>query len=92
MAWCAVVKYHGPKPTAGANKVWVANHTSMIDYAILCSHSPFAVIMQVSGCLFLCVGVGGEVGAAEDVFVCVRILGRNERVFVCVERGGSVCA
>jgi len=47
MAWCAVVKYHGPRPTPGPNKVWVANHTSMIDYTILCSHSPFAVIMQV---------------------------------------------
>eukprot|EP00983_Pelagomonas_calceolata_P125091 1161181-Pelagomonas_calceolata.AAC.3 len=46
MSWCAVVKYHGPRPTPGPDKVWVANHTSMIDYTILCSHSPFAVIMQ----------------------------------------------
>ncbi len=47
MAWNAVVKYHGPKPTPGPNKIWVSNHTSMIDYCILCAHSPFAVIMQL---------------------------------------------
>mmetsp|Transcript_12225 Transcript_12225/g.29796 ORF Transcript_12225/g.29796 Transcript_12225/m.29796 type:complete len:468 (-) Transcript_12225:358-1761(-) len=47
MSWNAVVRYHGPRPTPGANKVWVSNHTSMIDYVILCSHSPFSVIMQL---------------------------------------------
>ena len=30
-----MVKYHGPRPTPGANKVYVANHTSMIDFIIL---------------------------------------------------------
>ncbi len=30
-----------------AAQVWVSNHTSMIDYTILCAHSPFAVIMQL---------------------------------------------
>ncbi len=49
MSWNAVVKYHGPKPTPGPNKIWVSNHTSMIDYVILCSHSPFSVIMQLQG-------------------------------------------
>jgi glycerol-3-phosphate O-acyltransferase 3/4 len=49
MAWNAVIKYHGPKPTPGPGRVWVSNHTSMIDYTILCAHSPFAVIMQLQG-------------------------------------------
>lgn len=40
-------RYHGPKPMPGANRVWVSNHTSMIDYVVLCSYSPFAVIMQL---------------------------------------------
>ena len=34
-SWTGVVKYHGPRPTPGANKVYVANHTSMIDFIIL---------------------------------------------------------
>jgi glycerol-3-phosphate O-acyltransferase 3/4 len=38
LSWNAVVKYHGPKPTPGPNKVWVSNHTSMIDYAILTTY------------------------------------------------------
>ncbi|KAJ9519611.1 hypothetical protein QJQ45_013373 [Haematococcus lacustris] len=45
LSWNAVVKYHGPKPTPGANRIWVSNHTSMIDYGIF----PFAVIMQLHG-------------------------------------------
>mmetsp|Transcript_20669 Transcript_20669/g.39275 ORF Transcript_20669/g.39275 Transcript_20669/m.39275 type:complete len:499 (+) Transcript_20669:149-1645(+) len=48
-SWTGVVKYHGPRPTPGANKVYVANHTSMIDFIILqqvCGHS---VIMQKHG-------------------------------------------
>ncbi|GMH32616.1 hypothetical protein BSKO_00450 [Bryopsis sp. KO-2023] len=46
-SWTGVVKFHGPRPVKKANRVWVANHTSMIDYIILCSYSPFAVIMQL---------------------------------------------
>jgi glycerol-3-phosphate O-acyltransferase 3/4 len=46
-SWTAVIRYHGPKPIARANHVWVCNHTSMIDYIILCAYSPFAVIMQL---------------------------------------------
>lgn len=36
-------------PAAAHPQIWVANHTSMIDYAILCSYRPFAVIMQLHG-------------------------------------------
>lgn len=32
---------------AAPNRVWVANHTSMIDYAVLCAYCPFAAIMQL---------------------------------------------
>lgn len=46
-SWTGVVKYHGPRPTALANRVWVANHSSMIDYCVLCAYSPFSVIMQL---------------------------------------------
>lgn len=45
--WAGVVKYHGPRPSPHANYVWVANHTSMIDYVVLCAYSPFAAIMQL---------------------------------------------
>jgi hypothetical protein len=44
---CPARSYHGPKPTPGPNRIWVSNHTSMIDYVVLCSYSPFAVIMQL---------------------------------------------
>jgi hypothetical protein len=40
-------RYHGPRPAARENAVWVCNHTSMIDYIILTAYSPFAVIMQL---------------------------------------------
>eukprot|EP00803_Ostreobium_quekettii_P001706 evm.model.scf_582.10 EVM.evm.TU.scf_582.10 scf_582:55705-60927(+) len=47
VSWTGVIKFHGPRPTAAPNRVWVANHTSMIDYIILSSYFPFAVIMQL---------------------------------------------
>ena len=37
-----MIKYHGPRPVPRAGRVWVANHSSMIDYIVLCSYSPFA--------------------------------------------------
>ena len=46
-SWTGVVRYHGPRPVLKANRVWVANHTSMIDYMVLSSYTPFAAIMQV---------------------------------------------
>ena len=47
VAWNGVIKYHGPKPSPSANRVWVANHSSMIDYTILAAFMPFANIMQL---------------------------------------------
>lgn len=46
-SWTGVVRFHGARPSGGAGRVWVANHTSMIDYIVLSSHSTFAVIMQL---------------------------------------------
>lgn len=46
-SWTGVVRYHGPRPVAAPGRVWVANHTSMIDYAVLTAFHPFAAIMQL---------------------------------------------
>lgn len=46
-SWTGVIQFHGPRPMPEAGHVWVANHTSMIDYVILSSYTAFAVIMQL---------------------------------------------
>eukprot|EP00850_Spirogloea_muscicola_P015377 SM000117S25497 [mRNA] locus=s117:148653:152355:- [translate_table: standard] len=45
-SWTGVVKYHGPRPSRRPNQVFVANHTSMIDFIVLEQATAFAVIMQ----------------------------------------------
>eukprot|EP00249_Psilotum_nudum_P021534 c28146_g1_i1 orf=516-1382(-) len=45
-SWTAVVRYHGPRPSRRSRQVYVANHTSMIDFIILEQMTAFAVIMQ----------------------------------------------
>ena len=45
-SWTGVVKYHGPRPSIRPKQVFVANHTSMIDFIILEQMTAFAVIMQ----------------------------------------------
>ncbi|MCO5586241.1 hypothetical protein L7F22_040180 [Adiantum nelumboides] len=45
-SWTGVVKYHGPRPSRRPKQVFVANHTSMIDFIILEQMTAFAVIMQ----------------------------------------------
>ncbi|CAL9207114.1 unnamed protein product [Musa hybrid cultivar] len=45
-SWTAVIKYHGPRPSMRPQQVFVANHTSMIDFIILEQMTAFAVIMQ----------------------------------------------
>lgn len=47
VSWTGVIRYHGPRPVPQAGRIWVANHTSMIDYIVLCAYSPFAAIMQL---------------------------------------------
>ncbi|CAA0816809.1 glycerol-3-phosphate acyltransferase 9 [Striga hermonthica] len=45
-SWTGVVKYHGPHPSIRPKQVFVANHTSMIDFIVLEQMTAFAVIMQ----------------------------------------------
>ncbi|XP_077253433.1 glycerol-3-phosphate acyltransferase 9-like [Tasmannia lanceolata] len=45
-SWTGVVRYHGPQPSMRPKQVFVANHTSMIDFIILEQMTAFAVIMQ----------------------------------------------
>nr|CAD1841109.1 unnamed protein product [Ananas comosus var. bracteatus] len=45
-SWTGVIKYHGPQPSMRPHQVFVANHTSMIDFIILEQTTAFAVIMQ----------------------------------------------
>lgn len=45
-SWSAVITCHGPKPTASKGRVWVSNHTSMIDWLVLSQITPFATVMQ----------------------------------------------
>ncbi|KAK4405393.1 Glycerol-3-phosphate acyltransferase 9 [Sesamum angolense] len=53
-SWTGVVKYHGPRPCMRPKQVFVANHTSMIDFIVLEQMTAFAVIMQKHpGALFL---------------------------------------
>ena len=48
-SWTGVVRYHGARPSLGRPQVYVANHTSMVDFMILEQATPFAVIMQKHG-------------------------------------------
>ncbi|KAG0584516.1 hypothetical protein M758_3G215200 [Ceratodon purpureus] len=45
-SWTGVIRYHGPRPSRRPKQVFVANHTSMIDFVILEQMTAFAVIMQ----------------------------------------------
>ncbi|KAK6121533.1 hypothetical protein DH2020_044724 [Rehmannia glutinosa] len=45
-SWTGVVKYHGPRPSIRPKQIFVANHTSMIDFIVLEQVTAFAVIMQ----------------------------------------------
>ena len=70
VSWTGVIRYHGPRPMPAANRVWVANHTSMIDYIVLCAFSPFAAIMQLHpGWVSARHGGGGELVALEALAV-----------------------
>jgi len=48
-SWTGVVRYHGARPSMRPHQVFVANHTSMIDFIVLEQSTPFAVIMQKHG-------------------------------------------
>jgi len=46
MSWSGVVRYHGSWPKSAANQVYVANHSSLIDYILLLCLHPFSVVGQ----------------------------------------------
>jgi len=45
-SWTGVIRCHGPKPTACKGRVWVCNHTSMVDFLVISQVTPFATVMQ----------------------------------------------
>ena len=67
VTWGGVIKYHGPKPNKRAGYVYVANHTSMIDYIILTQMTPFSAIAQQNKGW-----VGFLQNTAMDAIDCIR--------------------
>ncbi|KAL3701590.1 hypothetical protein R1sor_019612 [Riccia sorocarpa] len=45
-SWTGVIRYHGPRPSRRPKQVFVANHTSMIDFIVLEQMTAFAAIAQ----------------------------------------------
>ncbi len=45
-SWFAVVRYHGVIPSRRPNQVFVANHSSLIDFVVLEALMPFATVGQ----------------------------------------------
>eukprot|EP01083_Nonionella_stella_P012627 35766_1 len=46
LSWTGVIRHHGVIPKHEPNQIYVANHTSMIDYIILMQVVPFATVGQ----------------------------------------------
>eukprot|EP00741_Cyanophora_paradoxa_P005937 tig00000949_g5755.t1 len=83
MSWSGVIKYHGTRPPRRANQVFVANHTSMIDFIILQQMASYATVGQhhpgwVGWCqdnLLACLGcIWFDRKAAEDRATVSRLL------------------
>lgn len=47
LAFGAVVSYHGVRPRAKSGQVFVANHTTMLDFVFLLGLHPFSVVGQL---------------------------------------------
>ena len=66
--------------------MWVANHTTMIDYVVLSSYRPFAVIMQLHA---------GWVGFLQTQVLnslnCLWFNRTQVRVYFSTERGCVAC-
>eukprot|EP00457_Paulinella_chromatophora_P004517 gb/GEZN01004529.1/.p1 GENE.gb/GEZN01004529.1/~~gb/GEZN01004529.1/.p1 ORF type:complete len:649 (-),score=134.51 gb/GEZN01004529.1/:6-1670(-) len=45
-SWTGVVKYHGTPQARKPNRIWVANHTSMIDIMVLLTVNSYALVGQ----------------------------------------------
>ena len=67
VSWTGVIRHHGPKPTNRPGHIFVANHTSIIDYIILTSVSPFSSIAQQNKGW-----VGLIQNTAMDAIDCIR--------------------
>jgi glycerol-3-phosphate O-acyltransferase 3/4 len=62
----AVVTYHGVRPRIRAGQVFVANHSSLLDFVFLLGLQPFSVVGQLHG---------GLVGwFQQNVFACLECL------------------
>ncbi|KAG9391390.1 Glycerol-3-Phosphate Acyltransferase 3-like [Carpediemonas membranifera] len=48
-SWSAVIVYHGMIPSRRPNQIYVANHTSLIDFLVLLGAQPFSTIGQEQG-------------------------------------------
>ena len=74
MSWGSRIRYHGTKPCLNVPHVFVANHTSFIDYLVLSAHMfPHAIIAQKHG---------GIIGYFEDSVLSLNgslMFNRNEK-------------
>ena len=48
-SWFGVIRYHGVFPVRKLNQIYVANHTSLIDFIVLLNQIPFATVGQQHG-------------------------------------------
>jgi glycerol-3-phosphate O-acyltransferase 3/4 len=66
LAFGAVVTYHGVRPRSRGGRVYVANHTTMMDFVLLLGLHPFSVVAQLHS---------GIVGWFQlNVFSCLQCL------------------
>jgi glycerol-3-phosphate O-acyltransferase 3/4 len=62
-SWSGLVRYHGERPRRRPNQIYVANHTSLIDLAIMIKDYPFSTIGQRHG---------GLAGRIQDLMSLVQ--------------------
>lgn len=74
MSWGSRIRYHGRKPKVDEPHIFVANHTSVIDYIVLSAHDfPHATVAQKHG---------GVIGYFEDKVLTLNgslMFNRNEK-------------
>ncbi|KAI9091286.1 hypothetical protein DFS34DRAFT_635593 [Phlyctochytrium arcticum] len=74
LSWGSKIKYHGEKPKLNEPHIFVANHTSVIDYLVLSAHDfPHATVAQKHG---------GVIGYFEDRVLTLNgslMFNRNEK-------------
>ena len=71
-AWTGAIRYHGVLPPKKENQIFVANHSTMLDYALLLQMRPFCVVGQLHDSTPL----------IRYVFFCFFFL-RNCAIFFC---------